>query len=86
MGQYSQAIIKHLTAILTAMAIKGFTAKMTDIEECYTLFDEVVFRLLYSFFASISSPPKNLVAFFQNKSLCIPVLVRYSISSLSTTS
>jgi hypothetical protein len=31
--KYSQAIIKHLTAILTAMAIKGFTAKMTDIEE-----------------------------------------------------
>jgi len=26
-------IIKHITAILTAMAIKGFTAKMTDVEE-----------------------------------------------------
>jgi len=30
---YSRKITKHLTAILAAMAIKGFTAKMTDIEE-----------------------------------------------------
>ena len=30
---YSCAIIKHLAAILTAMALKGFTAKTTDIEE-----------------------------------------------------
>jgi hypothetical protein len=35
--KYFQAIIKHLTAILTAMAIKGFTAKMTDIEEVSTV-------------------------------------------------
>jgi len=30
---YSRKINKHLIAILTAMALKGFTAKMTDIEE-----------------------------------------------------
>ena len=30
---YTETIIKHITAILTAMALKGFTAKMTDIEE-----------------------------------------------------
>jgi hypothetical protein len=30
---YTQTIVKHLIAILTAMAIKGFTAKMTDVEE-----------------------------------------------------
>ena len=30
---YSRTIMKHITAILTAMALKGFTAKMTDMEE-----------------------------------------------------
>jgi hypothetical protein len=31
--KYQDLVLKHLTSILIAMALKGFTAKMTDIEE-----------------------------------------------------
>jgi len=30
---YSQIVIKHISSFITAMAIKGFSAKMTDVEE-----------------------------------------------------
>lgn len=43
---YPKLVIKHLTAILTAMALKGFTAKMTDVDEVSSCHRTTISRFL----------------------------------------